>query len=57
MDIATTLKELGVSFGKQKGADLPVYSPIDGSQIASMRATTVPEVETRIRQAVEAFTV
>lgn len=57
MDITATLKELGVSLGGREGIDLPVRSPIDGTQIAALRYTAAAEVEASIVRAVEAFTV
>jgi len=56
MDIAATLRQLGVALADYTGADLTVRSPIDGSQLASLRCHTRAEVQASIAQAAEAFT-
>src|SRR5712691_6213852 len=56
MDIAATLHQLGVALEAYTGADLTVRSPIDGSQLASLRCHTRAEVQASIAQAAEAFT-
>jgi len=56
MDTAATLQQLGVALDEYTGADLTVRSPIDGSQLASLRCHTRAEVQASIAQAAEAFT-
>src|SRR5262250_1159591 len=57
MDIAATLRELGVRLAGGTGPTLAVRSPIDGSPIASLQCHTRAEVEASIARAVEAFLV
>jgi len=55
MDITTLLDHIGVHRQDFAGTDLPVYSPIDGAQIASLRRDTDTDIDTKIAQAVHAF--
>jgi len=56
MDVAAILHQLGVPLTEYAGSDLAVCSPIDGSQIASLRCHTQAEVQASMAQAAEAFT-
>src|SRR5215510_9788402 len=55
MDVVATLHQLGVALDACTGTDLVVRSPIDGSQLASLRCHTPAEVQASIAQATEAF--
>src|SRR5215831_8439345 len=55
MDVKTILHQLGVALDAYTGTDLVVRSPIDGSQLASLRCHTPAEVQASIAQATEAF--
>jgi aldehyde dehydrogenase (NAD+) len=57
MDVTAILRTLGVTLAEDAGTDLPVHSPIDGSQIAALRCHTLSEVQSSIAQAAEAFAV
>lgn len=57
MDVTAILRILGVTLTAYAGTDFPVYSPIDGLQIAALRCHTRAEVQRSIAQAAEAFTV
>jgi NAD-dependent aldehyde dehydrogenases len=51
------LSNLGVKLVDYKGADLKVYSPIDGSIIAELALDTQSSLDTKIKNASEAFKV
>src|SRR5215831_10379915 len=55
MDVKTILHQLGVALDAYTGTDLVVRSPIDGSQLASLRCHTPAEVQASIAQAAGAF--
>ncbi len=55
MDIKNILNELGVDLSAYKGSDLAVTTPIDGSEIASLRFDSVQEVEEKIASVSNAF--
>jgi aldehyde dehydrogenase (NAD+) len=55
MDITGILEQLGVTLTASAGTDLAVHSPIDGTQLAALRCSTMAEVDASIAQAVEAF--
>lgn len=55
MDITTVLDHLGISLSDEAGTDLPVYSPIDGTPIATLRSDTEAAIDAKIAQAVQAF--
>jgi aldehyde dehydrogenase (NAD+) len=55
MDVTDILSKLGTTLEKYTGTDLPVHSPIDGSQIATLRCHSLTEVDASIARAVEAF--
>ena len=55
MDVAAILHQLGVALDECTGTDLVVRSPIDGSQLASLRCHTQAEVQASIARAAEAF--
>ena len=48
-------KELGLDKALVEGGDLPVHSPIDGTQIAAVHCTSVKDAEKAIERASEAF--
>jgi aldehyde dehydrogenase (NAD+) len=49
------LAALGVDLRKHAGRDLPVFSPIDGGKIASLKADTKTAVAAKIKSATAAF--
>ena len=51
MDVAAILHQLGVPLTEYAGSDLAVCSPINGSQIASLRCHTQAEVQASMAQA------
>jgi aldehyde dehydrogenase (NAD+) len=55
MNITTILDHIGLRRQDFAGTDLPVYSPIDGTQIASLRGDTDTDIDAKIAQAVHAF--
>ncbi|MBP7816088.1 MAG: aldehyde dehydrogenase family protein [Phenylobacterium sp.] len=54
-DALATLAALGVDLAALEGVDLPARSPIDGSTIATLRATTVAQVDAAVDRAQAAF--
>lgn len=54
-DAMATLKALGVDLAALEGADLPARSPIDGSTITTLRATTAAQVDAAVDRAHAAF--
>ncbi|MBP8247465.1 MAG: aldehyde dehydrogenase family protein [Phenylobacterium sp.] len=54
-DAMATLSALGVDLAALEGADLPARSPIDGSTIATLRATTPAQVDAAVERAHAAF--
>jgi aldehyde dehydrogenase (NAD+) len=52
LDVAELLQRLGA---EQPAGDLPVHSPIDGSQIGSVATATSTEIDTALIQAQSAF--
>jgi aldehyde dehydrogenase (NAD+) len=57
MEIGSILANIGVGLESFAGHDLPVYSPIDGSEIAKLRRHTPEEVDRAINLSAEAFKV
>jgi aldehyde dehydrogenase (NAD+) len=55
MDAKTLLQELGVDLSAHAGRDLPCRSPIDGGEIAALRADGAAEVQAKVGAAAEAF--
>jgi aldehyde dehydrogenase (NAD+) len=55
MKIAALLSELGVDLRKHAGADLDVYTPIDGSKLASLKTDSAKTVAAKIKNASSAF--
>ncbi|HUF82911.1 MAG TPA: aldehyde dehydrogenase family protein [Burkholderiales bacterium] len=56
MDAKALLASLGVELSKHAGTDLPCRSPIDGAEIAVLRADTAADVHAKVAAAHEAFT-
>jgi aldehyde dehydrogenase (NAD+) len=56
MDAKALLASLGVELSKHAGTDLPCRSPIDGAEIAMLRADTAADVHAKVAAAHEAFT-
>jgi len=55
MKIANILSALDLDLRKYSGRDLRVFTPIDGSKIAGLKADGVPGVEAKIKKSVAAF--
>src|SRR5689334_17716806 len=55
MDIAPILAELDLDLAAFKGHDLPARSPIDGAEIARLKAHSREEVAALVKRADEAF--
>jgi aldehyde dehydrogenase (NAD+) len=55
MDITTLCHEIGLSLAPYTGTELPVYTPIDGSQLATLRRDTEADIDTKITHAAQAF--
>jgi len=55
MSLRRVLKELGVKTDKYKGADLHIYSPIDGSEIANLHIDDSSSAAHKIKHSVAAF--
>ncbi|PIR38446.1 MAG: aldehyde dehydrogenase family protein [Alphaproteobacteria bacterium CG11_big_fil_rev_8_21_14_0_20_39_49] len=55
MNAKKTLKELGVKLDDFKGRDIEVYSPIDGSHLASIHADDHQTADEKIAKSVTAF--
>src|SRR5688572_22803099 len=55
MEAKKLLTELGVDLSVHAGRDLPCRSPIDGSEIALLRADGIAEVQAKIGAAAEAW--
>jgi aldehyde dehydrogenase (NAD+) len=55
MNVKKVLKELGVKLDDYKGRDIEVYSPIDGSNLASIHADHHKSTEEKIEKSVTAF--
>ncbi len=51
----TNLEELGLTTKELNNGKLKVYSPIDGSQLASIKEHTVSDAKTAIKQSKQAF--
>jgi aldehyde dehydrogenase (NAD+) len=49
------LHDLGVDLAAHRGKDLPCRSPIDGAEIAVLRADRAPEVQAKVGAAAEAW--
>ncbi len=56
MDAKALLASLGVELSKHAGTDLPCRSPIDGAEIAVLRADTPADVRAKVARAADAFT-
>lgn len=54
MDIGEILKNLEINLGKNSGADLSSFSPIDGRVIATLSTDKKKDVDGKISEAVEA---
>lgn len=52
---AATFDQLGLSLGDRIGADLPVFSPIDGSALATLRMDAPGDVDAMVANARTAF--
>lgn len=55
MEVNSLLHELGVVLDPYLGPDLKVHSPIDGSELASLRFDSADDVDRKISSAVSAF--
>src|SRR5947207_16019642 len=55
MDTQKLLLELGVDLPAHAGKDLACRSPIDGAEIATLRADSATDVQTKVGAAAEAF--
>jgi aldehyde dehydrogenase (NAD+) len=55
MEAKKLLQELGVDLSLHAGQDLPCRSPVDGAQIAVLRADRAADVQAKIGAAAEAF--
>jgi aldehyde dehydrogenase (NAD+) len=55
MDAKNLLKELGVELSAYAGKDLACRSPIDGAEIAVLRADSAADVQAKVGAAAEAF--
>ena len=55
MDVKNLLQELGVDLAAYAGRDLACRSPIDGAQIAVLRADSAADVQVKVAAAAEAF--
>src|SRR3989442_2414061 len=57
MDAKNLLQELGVDLSAHAGKDLACRSPIDGAEIAVLRADSAADVQAKVGAAAEAFRV
>jgi aldehyde dehydrogenase (NAD+) len=55
METKKLLKDLGVDLARHAGSDLACRSPIDGAEIAVLRADSAAEVQAKVGAAAEAF--
>jgi aldehyde dehydrogenase (NAD+) len=55
MEARKLLQELGVDLSLHAGQDLPCHSPVDGAQIALLRADRAADVQAKIGAAAEAW--
>src|SRR5688572_17037039 len=55
MDIEKLLRELGVGLAAWAGKDLPCRSPVDGAELAMLRADSAAEVQAKVGAAAGAF--
>src|SRR5437016_8570407 len=55
MDTQKLLLELGVDLSARTGKDLTCRSPIDGAEIATLRADSATDVQTKVGAAAEVF--
>src|ERR1700759_3314594 len=55
MDIRALISQLGVSADRLEGGSMRVHTPIDGSLIASLPASSPDDIELAIARAREAF--
>ena len=56
MEITKLLSAIGANVSSYQGNDLLVNTPIDGSQIASLKQDTSSEIDNKISIAAAAFT-